>query len=148
MYGTHWVATHLSSHQCMQALVQSATGGISRWYQQPVVCASTHVFSKRCLQPPAYEAASVFRHNYMQPHLYSLVPLHLAHLFERWKARTPASTSSLTLRSTSTSFSHLPRPRTELFRRSPFYLLPFFLEFCSISAPFIPCCIEFFSLGF
>ena len=50
-----------------------------------------------------------------------LVPLHLAHLFERWKARTPACTSSLTLRSTSTCSSRLPRPRTELFRRSPFY---------------------------
>ena len=50
-----------------------------------------------------------------------LVPSHLAHLFEQWKARTPASTSSLTLLSTSTCSSRLPRPRTELFGRSPFY---------------------------
>ena len=49
------------------------------------------------------------------------VPLHLALLFERWQSRIPSSTLVLVLRSVSYGHSRLPRPRTELFRSSPFY---------------------------
>ena len=49
------------------------------------------------------------------------VPLHLALLFERWQSRVPSSTSILVLSSVSSGHARLPRPRTELFRRSPFY---------------------------
>ena len=50
-----------------------------------------------------------------------LLPLHLAQLYDSWQASTPQATSELVLRSTSARRSRLPRPRTELFRRSPFY---------------------------
>ena len=49
------------------------------------------------------------------------VPLHLAHLFEHWQARVPTSTSALVLRSAASGRYRLPRPRTELFHRSPLY---------------------------
>ena len=50
-----------------------------------------------------------------------LLPLHLAQLYDSWQASTPQATSELVLRSTSARRSRLPRPRIELFCRSPFY---------------------------
>ena len=49
------------------------------------------------------------------------LPLHIRELYQSWQARIPSSASALVLRSTSAGRSRLPRPRTELFRRSPFY---------------------------
>ena len=50
-----------------------------------------------------------------------LVPAHLLHTLQCWQDRVPLSTSAVVLRSTSAGHFRLPRPRTELFRRSPFY---------------------------
>ena len=48
-------------------------------------------------------------------------PRHLCEAFERWKAEAPSSRCSMPLRSAELHHVRLPRPRTELLRRSPFY---------------------------
>lgn len=49
-------------------------------------------------------------------------PPHMAATLTVWQDLLPRSTSSLVLRSSQSGVRRLPRPRTELFRRSPFYL--------------------------
>ena len=49
------------------------------------------------------------------------LPAHLEAAFQDWTSRIPNSSTTLVLRSSSSGTSRLPRPRTELFRRSPFY---------------------------
>ena len=46
---------------------------------------------------------------------------HLKAAFSRWCRMTPPSTSAMQLRSTVSNCLRLPRPRTEILRRSPFY---------------------------
>ena len=48
-------------------------------------------------------------------------PRHLCEAFERWKEEAPSSRCSMPLRSAELHHVRLPRPRTELLRRSPFY---------------------------
>ena len=48
-------------------------------------------------------------------------PDHLKAAFSRWCTMTPPSTSAMQLRSTESNCLRLPRPRTEILRRSPFY---------------------------
>ena len=48
-------------------------------------------------------------------------PTHLQAAFNAWLASAPPSSSGVTLRSASSGDLRLPRPRTELLRRSPFY---------------------------
>ena len=52
-----------------------------------------------------------------------LIPPHLASAYLSWKELIPpsSSVSALVLRSSSSCVQRLPRPRTEVFRRSPFY---------------------------
>ena len=50
------------------------------------------------------------------------LPPHIAPALSSWQDRLPKSSSSLVLRSAKFGVQRLPRPRTKLFRRSPFYL--------------------------
>ena len=50
------------------------------------------------------------------------LPPHTATALSSWQDRLPKSFSSLVLRSAQSGVQRLPRPLTELFRRSPFYL--------------------------
>ena len=50
-----------------------------------------------------------------------LIPSHLASAYLSWKALSPSSSRALVLRSSSSGAQRLPRPRTEILRRSPFY---------------------------
>ena len=50
------------------------------------------------------------------------LPPHIAPALSSWQDRLPKSSSSLVLRSAQSGVQRLPRPRTKLFRRSPFYL--------------------------
>ena len=50
-----------------------------------------------------------------------LIPAHLLHTLQCWQDCVLPSTSAVVLHSTSAGQFCLPRPRTELFHRSPFY---------------------------
>ena len=50
------------------------------------------------------------------------LPPHMAAALASWHARLPKPSSSVVLRSSQSFLQRLPRPRTELFRCSPFYL--------------------------
>ena len=50
------------------------------------------------------------------------LPPHITAALSSWQDRLPKSSSSLVLRSAKFGVQRLPRPRTELFRRLPFYL--------------------------
>ena len=65
-------------------------------------------------------ACAVFAHS-----LYTRdqhLPPHMAAALASWHARLPKPSSSVVLCSSQSSLQRLPWPRTELFRRSPFYL--------------------------
>ena len=76
--------------------------------------------------PTPYRTSSTFtffqRNVSLSPGNHDHFPPHMAATLTVWQDLLPRSTSSLVLRSSQSGVRRLPRPRTELFRRSPFYL--------------------------
>ena len=93
------------------------------------------------LRPHAACAEFAFR---LATGSYDQLSSHTATALSSWQDRLSKSFSSLVLRSAQSGVQRLPRPLTELFRRSPFYLSIsllnrplFFYGVCSLLRSFV-----------
>ena len=119
-----WYSIRSGDSQRLERLQRSAArliAGVSVWHRLPyeILLARAgldHLFLRR--RTACVEFA--FRLLHSSPDK-PLIPSHLASAYMSWKALTPSSSSALVLRSSSPGTQRLPRPRTKILRRSPFY---------------------------